>query len=90
MTRPAISPTPVTHSQNSQETTNNDNFHSNDHPNLLLGEEQNQDTNLNDTLGALEILVKLVMRPHLSATTMNRKQSQPKIPTLMMRTTMNS
>lgn len=54
MTRPAISPTPVTQSQNSQETTNNDYFHSNDHPNLLLGEEQNQDTNLNDTLGALE------------------------------------
>lgn len=54
MNRPAISPTPVTHSQNSQATTNNDNFHSNDHPNFLLGEEQNQDTNLNDTLDALE------------------------------------
>lgn len=54
MNRPAISPTPVTHSQNSQAITNNDNFHSNDHPNFLSGEEQNQDTNSNDTLGALE------------------------------------
>lgn len=68
MNRPPISPTPVTCSPNSQAPTNlaavspapetdfttieNDNSHSNDHHNSLAGEEEDQGTNSNVTLGA--------------------------------------
>lgn len=70
MNRPPISPTAVTRSQNNQVSTNltgvsqaletdfttseNDNFHSNDHPKSLAEEEQNQDTDSDATLGAPE------------------------------------
>ena len=35
-------------------TIKNGNFHFNDHPNFLNGEDQNQDINSDDTLGALK------------------------------------
>lgn len=69
MNRPPIYPTPVTHSPNSQTPTNlaavfpalktnfttikNDNSHSNDYHNSLAGEEKDQGTNSDVTLGAL-------------------------------------
>lgn len=70
MNRPRISPTAVTRSQNNQVSTNltgvspapetdfttseNVNFYSNDHPKSSAEEEQNQDTDSDATLGALE------------------------------------
>lgn len=87
MNRLLISSTIIIYSQNNQISINltrvfltpeidfiiseNDSFYFNDYPKFLAKEKQYQDTDSNVTLGTLEILVKLIIKPHLLAIMIN-------------------